>query len=204
LPRTIPVLPEAALKASELQVGDVILSTTAAMVSKVIKVGTLAHYSHAMIYAGGGKVVEAVGEGVLHRSIALATREALYAHAFRMTNLPTSTANKIVAFAISKVGGAYAYGGVLGGSGVVTILTAQLQPGLHFGRWAGNKIKTAAGSHRSYFCSELVEDSYESVDLTVSRYWPSMTNPGDIAEYSERNPNSFPKIGEIELPPDIG
>ncbi len=192
------------MKASELQIADVILSTTAAAVSKVIKAGTLAHYSHAMLYAGQGKVVEAVGAGILNRSIKLATADALYAHAFRMKNLTSGDALKIVQFALDKVGGSYAYGGVLGGSGLVTVATAPLQPGLHVLRWSANKIKTVAGYHRTYFCSELVEDAYESQNLTVSRYYPSMTNPGDIAEYSERNPTTFPKISEIDLPPDVG
>jgi len=31
-----------------------------------------------------------------------------------------------------------------------------------------------------------------------------MTNPGDIDEFSERNPTTFPKLGELDLPPDIG
>lgn len=192
------------MKASALQVADVILSTTAAAVSTVIKAGTAGHYSHAMLYVGKGMVVEAVANGVVHRSIKLATGGALYAHAFRLKDLSADKAQKIADYAISKVGGSYAYGGVFGGSGLVSILSAPAQPWLHLARWGANKVKSGVGSKRTYFCSELVEDAYESQDLTVSRYYPSMTNPGDIAEFSERNPTTFPKIGEIELPPDIG
>lgn len=192
------------MKASELQVADVILSTTSAAVSTVIKAGTAAHYSHAMLYVGNGSVVEAVANGVVNRSIRLATSGALYAHAYRLKDLSSDTAAKIAAYALTKVGGSYAYGGVFGGSGLVSILSAPAQPWLHLARWGANKIKTGAGSKRTYFCSELVEDCYESQELTVSRYYPSMTNPGDIAEYSQRNPTTFPKIGEIGLPPDIG
>jgi hypothetical protein len=188
------------MKASELQVADVILSTTAAVISTIIKKGTLSHYSHAMLYAGAGKVVEAVGEGVVWRSIKDATRDALYAHCYRLKGLTAEKANRMVEFAKSKAGGAYAMPGVLGGSGIVAVAA----PGLLLTRYGVNRIKTAVGGKRSYFCSELVEDAYESESLTVSRYWPSMTNPGDIGEYSERNPETFPKIGEIELPPDMG
>lgn len=192
------------MKASALQVADVILSTTAAAVSTVIKAGTAASYSHTMLYVGDGKVVEAVDKGVVHRSIKLAAAGALYAHCYRLKDMTSEQAQKIAAYAISKVGGSYAYGGVFGGSGLVSILTLPTQPWLHLARWGANKVKAGVGSKRTYFCSELVEDAYESQDLTVSRYYPSMTNPGDIAEYHERNPTTFPKIGEIELPPDIG
>ena len=192
------------MKASELQVADVILSTTSAAVSTVIKGGTASSYSHAMLYVGGGNVVEAVANGVVHRSIKLATNGALYAHAYRLKGLSSETASKIAAYALTKVGGSYAYGGVFGGSGLVSILSAPAQPWLHLARWGANKVKTGVGSKRTYFCSELVEDAYESQELTVSRFYPSMTNPGDIAAFSERNPTTFPKIGDIDLPPDVG
>jgi hypothetical protein len=192
------------MKASELKVADVILSTTPAAVSTVIKAGTGAQYSHAMLYVGDSKVVEAVDKGVVHRSIKLATNGAKYAHAFRLEDMTADQAAKIAAYAIGKVGGSYAYGGVFGGSGVISILSAPAQPFLHFARWGSNKIKQGVGSHRTYFCSELVEDAFESQDLTVSRYYPSMTNPGDIYEYHERNPTTFVKLGEIDLPTDIG
>jgi cell wall-associated NlpC family hydrolase len=192
------------MKCSELQVADVILSTTSAAVSKVIKAGTAAGYSHAMLYVGRGSVVEAVGNGVVQRSIKLALGEARLASAFRLKSLTGDQAQKIADYAITKVGGSYAYGGVFGGSGLVSILSAPAQPWLHLARWGANKVKTGVGSKRTYFCSELVEDAFESQELTVSRYYPSMTNPGDIDEYSERNPTTFPKLGELDLPPDIG
>jgi Permuted papain-like amidase enzyme, YaeF/YiiX, C92 family len=192
------------MKCSELQVGDVILSTTSAAVSKVIKAGTVATYSHAMLYVGRGSIVEAVGNGVVQRSIKLSLGEARLASAFRLKDMTGAQAQKIADYAISKVGGSYAYGGVFGGSGLVSILSAPAQPWLHLARWGANKVKTGVGSKRTYFCSELVEDAFESEELTVSRYYPSMTNPGDIDEYSERNPTTFPKLGELDLPPDIG
>src|SRR5688572_29390006 len=168
------------MKASALQVADVILSTTAAAVSKVIKAGTAGDYSHAMLYVGKGMVVEAVANGVVHHSIKMATAGALYAHAYRLKDLSSDQADKIAAYAISKVGGSYAFGGVFGGSGLISILSAPAQPWLHLARWGANKVKTSGGGRRTYFCSELVEDAYESQELTVSRYYPSMTNPGDI------------------------
>ena len=192
------------MKASELQIADVILSTTAAAVSSVIKFGTSGGYSHAMVYVGKGNVVEAVANGVVHRSIKLATSDAKYAHAFRLKGMTGDKAAKIAAYAISKVGGSYSFGGVFGGSGLVSVVAWPTQPWLHLARWGANKVKEGVGSTRTYFCSELVEDAFESQEMTVSRYYPSMTNPSDIAEFSERNPSTFPKIGAIDLPPDIG
>ena len=186
------------MKGSELQAGDVILSTTEATVSSVIRGGTWSNYSHAMLYVGAGNVVEAVGAGVLNHSIKIATAHATYADAFRL-DMTKSQADKVVAYALTKVGGSYAYGGVFGGSGVVSILTLPLQPGLHLARWGYNKVKAGVGGQRTYFCSELVEDAFESEHLTVSRYLPSMTNPGDIAEYSDRNPKTFPKLGRLDI-----
>lgn len=97
-----------------------------------------------MLHVGDGGVVEAVANGVVQRSIELATAGGSYAHACRLKGLSADTARKIA------------------------------------------------------------DDAFERQALTVSRHYPSMTNPGDIAEYSQRNPTTFPKIGEIELPPDIG
>lgn len=52
------------IKPAELQVGDIILSTTNHSVSKFIRFFTASQISHASIHVGKGYVIEAVGDGV--------------------------------------------------------------------------------------------------------------------------------------------
>jgi uncharacterized protein YycO len=55
---------ELALRPNQLRVGDIILSTTSAYESWLIRKATKSNFSHAALYVGGGYVIEAVGGGV--------------------------------------------------------------------------------------------------------------------------------------------
>lgn len=58
------------ISASTLRPADIIVSTTDAAVSAVIRAGSGSSVSHSMLYIGGGSVVEAVEAGVVRRPLA--------------------------------------------------------------------------------------------------------------------------------------
>lgn len=69
---------------SALQPADIVVSTTPATVSWVIREVTGAPFSHAMLYVGNGDVIEAIPSSVVPRTLNAALSEATLAVAFRV------------------------------------------------------------------------------------------------------------------------
>lgn len=70
-----------------LRPADIIVSTTGAAVSGVIRVGTGSPVSHAALYAGNGEVIEAIGQGVVQRGLDKALADDLLAVAYRAPHM---------------------------------------------------------------------------------------------------------------------
>lgn len=189
---------------ADLQPGDIILtsrSSKGSPVSGVIKLGTLSAYSHAMLYVGNGKVVEAIGDGIVERGLSEALVGCDRATAFRHSQVTDAQVQRIVTFARSKKGGTFSFVGVLSGSGLVAFGPyATLTLPLIAARSMANRAVEAVGAKRSYFCAELVTDAYRAADLPLGIYGhtPSLMNPGDLAEYSDRNPQTLVRLGDIQ------
>lgn len=69
---TIPLDPGVggqSIDENALSIGDIIVSTTPALISRVIRRATGSVVSHALVYIGGGQVVEAIGAGVTLRTL---------------------------------------------------------------------------------------------------------------------------------------
>jgi len=66
-----------------LRPADIVVSTTDAGVSAVIRASIGASVSHSMIYVGGGFVIEAIENGVTRRPLAAAIELASLAIALR-------------------------------------------------------------------------------------------------------------------------
>jgi hypothetical protein len=75
------------INVNALRPADIIVSTTDAAVSAVIRTGIGSSVSHSMIYIGGSTVIEAVERGVLRRPLAEALGGAVLAIALRRRNL---------------------------------------------------------------------------------------------------------------------
>ena len=90
-----------------LETGDIILSTTPDLTSGVIRLGTDAPVSHSLIYIGGGQVVEAIGPGVVLRSLAEAVDHSNVAVAFRKPDLTAEQALIVRDFIGQQVGKPY-------------------------------------------------------------------------------------------------
>ena len=96
---------------SALESADIIVSTTRARVSGVIRTGTLSTVSHAALYIGKGEVVEAIGAGVVRRGLTVALADDALAVAYRSPQMTPATARLIVHFAVSQLGKPYSIRG---------------------------------------------------------------------------------------------
>ncbi|WP_169307264.1 papain-like cysteine protease family protein [Chitiniphilus eburneus] len=160
-----------------LQPGDVIVSTARHIVSYGIRAGTLSAISHAMLYVGGGKVIEAVGEGVRETTLATAINGALLAVAYRDPRVDSGKAAAMVAYARGRVGNPYNYAGVAftgyrilnpGGAALIDALARVL--GLEVGQ---------AGAA---YCSELVYDAFQDAGIPLPGARPTDSRPSDIVD----------------------
>ncbi|GAA5785138.1 papain-like cysteine protease family protein [Chitiniphilus shinanonensis] len=160
-----------------LQAGDIIVSTARHVVSYGIRAGTLSAVSHAMLYVGDGKVIEAVGDGVREVPLSSAIGGALLAVAYRDPRVDNDKAAALVAYARGRVGNPYNYAGVAftgyrilnpGGAALIDALARVL--GLEVGQ---------AGA---VYCSELVYDAFQDAGIPLSGTRPADSRPSDIVD----------------------
>jgi uncharacterized protein YycO len=150
----------------DLIAADIITSTTTEMSSAIIRVATMSDSSHALLYIGGTRIVEAVPPSVRVTAIDIALEDSPWAKAWRMDSLNQKDREKICAFAVSARGAPY--------SGYAAILSA-------FGA-------SAAGG-AGCFCSRLVAAAYDSAGIALTDAGWGATYPGQIEKRENRNAN---------------
>ncbi|RYG34273.1 hypothetical protein EON81_15965, partial [bacterium] len=165
---------------NQLQPGDIILETGNSVLSQAIRLGTWSHYSHAAIYIGDGRVVEALASGgVTNSALSDSLSDCLKASVFRSTN----EANKAtaIAFAKAQLGKPYNYLG-LAEVGLYKIDCLKELTTFDFEKVVEclqTPVEAAFFMDGSaYFCSQLVNESYRSGGsplLTVNA-----PTPGDL------------------------
>lgn len=168
---------------SALSPADVIVSTTSAAISKTIRAASSSAISHAMIYAGGGFVVEAIGDGVVKRPLAEAVADASLAVAFRHARMTSGAGKAVVSFAEKQVGRGYDVAGLVG------------QAGYQLDRWflcsvanvkdcdsiaQRNNLWISSGSR--FFCSELVAESYRKAGVPLINGRSDSVSPEKIVQ----------------------
>lgn len=150
------------LNASVLQRGDVILTTSAELVSKAVRVGTKDDISHAMVYVQHSSVIDATNDGVHARNTQrLFFDDKCSLHVFRLkAGLSPEQAQAVCQFVRQRVGSEYsikeAIRTVVGGSD----------------QWT-----------RKQFCSRLVAQAYASADIKLVSD-PNYCSPADLAKSS--------------------
>lgn len=164
-----------------LQSADIIVATTDAPASRFIRYATFSAVSHALLYAGNGRVIEAVGEGVRDTSLAEAIKEDILAVAYRHKQMTPTAAETILRFARSQVGKSYDYSGAAAAglhnnTGLCVALLGVIGCSVARGiRWE---------QPDRFFCSELVLAAYKAAGLYVVDGNPSNAAPDDIASAS--------------------
>jgi hypothetical protein len=146
------------LKMSALLRGDIILTTTAAAVSKAIRRGTKSDISHAMICVQHGSVIDATSEGVHARNTQrLFFEDGCALHVLRLkAGLTPEQADQVCLFVRQGIGSEYstreAVRSVIGGSD----------------QWT-----------RKQFCSRLVAQAYASAGIKLVDD-PNYCAPADL------------------------
>ena len=187
---------------SALQTGDIIVSTTGARVSGLIRWATKSQVSHAMLYIGGGQVVEAIGEGVMLRSLADAVAEATVAVAFRHPTLTTAQALVVRDFAGQQLGKAYNYWGIVrqGGFQLDRETFCSGKSGADYDRcvnWAG-RVNLGKGDDDSFFCSQLVVAAYQNAGVPLTSSPPNWNSPDDLAQLGMSKRLGY--VGHLKAP----
>lgn len=145
---------------SSLRPGDVLVFQGDGLMRSVIKYGTESGFNHAAIYAGKGMVIDAIGGGVVKRSLQDALRDQNFAGVLRREGLTDLQRLAIVRTAETWIDAKYSYKNcAYTGAGFLEI-TGSVRPAVT--------------------CSELVQKVYEEAIgcRIVNRNYPS---PGDLA-----------------------
>jgi hypothetical protein len=150
------------LNEPSLRVGDVILTTTTAAVSKAIRAATRSDISHAMIYVQDHSVIDATAEGVQARNTQrLFFEDDCSLHVLRpRRDLPADQVRAICNYVRAQVGTQYA---------TKEAIRAALRGGR---QWT-----------RKQFCSRLVAQAYASVGLMLVGD-PNFCSPAQLKDSS--------------------
>jgi len=167
--------------------GDIILSTTNAPESRLIRFGMGSEISHAGLYLGGGEMAEAVASGVRIARVEAAQMDnhTTVMVAFRYPGLTPAQQDRIAGFARGQVGRRYDYVGI--------VRQAPFQLAQHWcralegsaaercRRWTG-KVFLGTSGNDTFFCSELVVAAYQAAGVPLTAEMPSWTSPEDLRE----------------------
>ena len=145
-----------------LQVGDIILTTASAAISKAIRMATRSDISHAMICVDDRSVIDSTNEGVQARNTQrLLFEDDCVIHALRLRDdLSEEQASGICTFARAKVGTQYSTR-----EAIQTVL-------------GGGQDGT-----KKQFCSRLVAQAYNSVGISLVKN-PNFCSPENLKESS--------------------
>jgi uncharacterized protein YycO len=148
---------------SALQAADIIVSTTGAIISGAIRIGTGSVVSHAALYCGSGSVIEAIGPGVVSRSIHDSLADDALAVAYRHPSVTTSIASAIVGFGSSHVGDAYSVTGAAAAADPILCRIVGTRPA-------------------AFFCSQLVIEAYKRGGKALTTLPAQCVTPEGVAE----------------------
>lgn len=177
-----------------LRKADIIVSTTDADISGVIRFGIGADFSHSMLYKGSGIVIEAIADGVVERPWTEASKDATLAIALRRRNMTEALKNEVIRHAESFKGLKYDAVGAAG-AGIYkprgAVLSALLFGGLSIIPMgsSANLISTAAimnnardaNKDKAFFCSELVARAFQLAGMPLSDgVEPTFMNPREV------------------------
>jgi cell wall-associated NlpC family hydrolase len=162
-------MPVKMITLGKLKKGDVILSTTADTVSKIVKISTNSKFSHARLYIGGEYIIEAIDPVVREEKLVKVLKGDLYAAVYRVGNLTDLQKANIISYATKQRGKEYDLSGAIGSSGA-GIAIAGLFP----------TITNLIDSESDFYCSELVAFAYKNAGIKLE-VLSSQTTPKDLA-----------------------
>ena len=141
---------------------DIVVSTTDAGMSGVIRVGSRAVVSHAALYAGSGSMIEAIRQGVVSRPLDDSLADDKLAVAYRHPDVTPRIAQAVVAYASAQIRKRYD----LVGAGLAQGLICLVRD----------------GKQTAFFCSELVMEAFKQAGVPLGTMPSQCYTPGDVAE----------------------
>lgn len=170
-----------------LQPGDIILSTTPQTTSIGIRMVSQGPVSHALIYIGNGEVVEAIGQGVVRRSIQDSLADDTLAVAFRYPNLNDAQAKQICDFLVQQAQAGKSYN-LIGLADPLEAMIQRQECARLPSDWLQQKcmalrvtVPIGTGNNR-FFCSQLVLEAYRQAGVPLTKDDPIWHSPEDIAQ----------------------
>jgi N-acetylmuramoyl-L-alanine amidase/uncharacterized protein YycO len=187
---------------SALQMGDIIVSTTDHLSSRGIRFGTGSEVSHAKLYIGAGQVVEAVGQGVVLRSLDQSLADDTVAVAFRYPGITQQQQLMVRDYAGQQLDRSYNYVGIVRQAlfqveaSNCDALPDDLKQVCR--RWVG-RIVLAPGNNGTFFCSELVLGAFANAGIALTANPPSWSTPQDIVDIALSATLAY--VGHLKAPP---
>lgn len=178
------------LKTEDLQAGDVLVSTTDAVISQVIKVATWGQYSHAALYVGNGQVIDATEKGVTRRSLREFLAQASRVGVLRVKQLTRQSRERLMDNARKLLGKEYNYRGLAGMA--LDRMSCFVKNTLDAARClrAVASVPKAFMGRDSYFCSQLVDNVLKSSGIKLFR--SNGATPIDFVNLAVRGGSSAP------------
>ena len=165
-----------------LETGDILVSTTGAFSSAVIRVGTLSHVSHARLYIGRSEVAEAVGEGVRVARLEQAMDHDTLCVAYRYPHLTAEQAQAISYFVRAQVGKKYNYNSVVGqGAQTAWDVTHPVKAYIRRSLQRGREVQESTQQDQ-FFCSQLVFAAFQYAGVRLTTTAPSASTPQEVVQ----------------------
>ena len=189
-PSAEPVGKNAFVSADQLRPGDILLTSMPGIAAAGIELLTTAPVSHAAVYVGEGRVIEAVRSGVRTRSIEQIMAEESIALVLRYPGLSHAQAGRIREYAQHKLGAGFSFFGVTmqapySISRKACELPLVAAPMRDACIRAMGVFSQLAESERQLFCSQLVLQAYRSAGVPLTDADPRIVSPGDILHMRE-------------------
>lgn len=152
-----------------LRPADILVSTTSASTSRFIKVGTGSTISHAALFIGKGKIIDATKPGVLERALSDLIDGSTKVVAFRHKFMTSKIAEDVIRAAKKRVdaGAKYDTFGAFAGGGTSFI----------FGN-ASSKLQSSDG----FYCSELVTTSFAEAGVPLASVPDKANTPAKVLQ----------------------
>lgn len=179
-----------------LRAGDIILSAANGINSVGIRAITLSPVSHAALYVGNGKIIEAVSSGVRSRSVQEFIAEESTIAAFRHPKMDGVEAALIQKFAEKHLGTKYNTAGIVLQAPFtlqrkfceLPLMPAAVRDACIRGSAA---IALGAAPNDQFFCSQFVLEAYKAAGIPLTDADPRLVTPDDLLHMRQGDVPSF-------------
>ncbi|MCC6411164.1 MAG: glycoside hydrolase family protein [Saprospiraceae bacterium] len=200
----IPLTPATggmSISTNALQSGDIVLSTTSAMISSAIRAFTNSPVSHVSVFVGEG-VIEAVGSGVELKTVETAISDDTVAVAFRHPQMTPEKALQLRDYLGQQLGKPYNHWGIVRQAAFrVESSQCSLVPTDTLREACRNfygKIFLGTADNQTFFCSQLVVEAFSRIGLPIINTPANWSTPDDIVNLTYQGNLQY--VGHLKTP----